>query len=383
MRNCSGRAAMLAALFVHLLFFSSWSYAQEAVTCPPAPNLVKATLSAMVTFDSSTNLYRYEYTVASDFTSQQEISDFAIDFGSSISGVENPQGWTDASFDGRNTIHWKAAAAAPVSPDQPDVGQVPPSPFQIKPGDFLSGFSFTSPNPPGPVHFHLLGYTDLPGADTEAGAEILTDACPQIAGGFFELAVTGTTQGPVLFIPVEIAIKPASAPNSINPHDRGVISVAILSTDAFDATTVDPRSVKFGPAGAPAQNAVGRIEDINNDGIPDLVLQFPTQATGIACGETSAKLTGKTLQGTSIQGTGSIVTIDCKKDRGAAAAERGANQEKQRIERSEVIQWGEVLAAKLAGGENQTRPGSGTAQRAYKVEIGNSGPISSSESCSQ
>ncbi len=46
-----------------------------------------------------------------------------------------------------------------------------------------------------------------------------------------------------------------------------------------------------------------------------------------------------------------------EKDRGAAAAERVANQEKQRIERSEVIQCGEVSAAKLAGGENQTRPG--------------------------
>ena len=51
-------------------------------------------------------------------------------------------------------------------------------------------------------------------------------------------------------------------------------------------------------------------------------------------------------------------------DRGAAAAERVANQERQRIERSEVIQWGDVSAAKLAGGENQTRPVSGTAQRA-------------------
>jgi len=52
------------------------------------------------------------------------------------------------------------------------------------------------------------------------------------------------------------------------------------------------------------------------------------------------------------------------KDRGAAAAERVANQQKQRIERSELIQWGEVSAAKLAGGENQTKPVSGTAKRA-------------------
>ncbi len=51
-------------------------------------------------------------------------------------------------------------------------------------------------------------------------------------------------------------------------------------------------------------------------------------------------------------------------DRGAAATARVASQERQRIERSELIRWGEVSAAKLAGGENQTKPVSGTAQRA-------------------
>src|SRR5712692_10366582 len=86
------------------------------------------------------------------------------------------------------------------------------------------------------------------------------------------------------------------------------------------------------------------------------------------------------------------------KDRGAAAAERVANQDRQRIERSEVIQWGEVSAGRQVGGENQTRPASEPAQQAAmplnhshgdlgltgeggrrmvsrrdKVEIGNSG----------
>jgi hypothetical protein len=38
------------------------------------------------------------------------------------------------------------------------------------------------------------------------------------------------------------------------------------------------------------------------------------------------------------------------KDRGAATAGRVANQERQRIERSEVIQSGQVLAARQVGG---------------------------------
>ena len=44
--------------------------------------------------------------------------------------------------------------------------------------------------------------------------------------------------------------------------------------------------------------------------------------------------------------------------------ERVANQERQRIERSEAILWGEVSATRLVGGEKQTKPVSGTVKRA-------------------
>jgi len=52
------------------------------------------------------------------------------------------------------------------------------------------------------------------------------------------------------------------------------------------------------------------------------------------------------------------------KDRGAATAGRVANQERQRIERSEVIQSGQVLAARQVGGEKQTKQVGETAEQA-------------------
>ncbi len=52
------------------------------------------------------------------------------------------------------------------------------------------------------------------------------------------------------------------------------------------------------------------------------------------------------------------------KDRGAAAAGRVANQERQRIECSEVIPSGQVSAARQVGGEKQTKQVSETAKRA-------------------
>jgi hypothetical protein len=112
---------------------------------------------------------------------------------------------------------------------------------------------------------------------------------------------------------VMIDIKPGSAPNSINPKSNGMIPVAILTTDTFDATTVDPLSVRFGPKGAKEAHQKGHIEDVNHDGEPDLVLHFKTKATGITCGETSASLTGETFDGDPIQGRDSIKTVRCKK----------------------------------------------------------------------
>jgi hypothetical protein len=111
---------------------------------------------------------------------------------------------------------------------------------------------------------------------------------------------------------VTIEIKPGGSPNPINPKSHGVIPVAILSTETFDATTVDLLSVRFGPEGAQEAHNKGHIEDVNHDGKPDLMLHFRTQATGIQCGQTSASLTGETFDGDPIQGSDAIKTVGCK-----------------------------------------------------------------------
>jgi hypothetical protein len=112
--------------------------------------------------------------------------------------------------------------------------------------------------------------------------------------------------------PVIIDIKPGSDSNPINPQSKGVISVAILTTSTFDATTVDPLSVKFGPNEATEVHGRAHIVDVNGDGKLDIVLHFNTQETGIQCGDISAFLTGETIGGQVITGFDSIRTVGCK-----------------------------------------------------------------------
>jgi hypothetical protein len=109
-----------------------------------------------------------------------------------------------------------------------------------------------------------------------------------------------------LLVPIAIDIKPGSDTNSINVGSAGVIPVAILSTADFDALTVDPTSVSL--AGASVK-LVGKSdkylchqEDVNLDGLIDLVCQVYTAQFMVDEGETTAILEAKTLDGTKLRG---------------------------------------------------------------------------------
>jgi uncharacterized repeat protein (TIGR01451 family) len=119
-------------------------------------------------------------------------------------------------------------------------------------------------------------------------------------------------------VPVAINIKPKSFPNSINPT-KDTVSVAVLTTSAgeyglplaFDATTIDPLSVRFGPAdvvfaetgGAFETHGQGHIErsyeldEKTRDADLDMVLHFKAVQSGIAPGDTEACVKGEWVDG--------------------------------------------------------------------------------------
>ena len=82
-------------------------------------------------------------------------------------------------------------------------------------------------------------------------------------------------------IEVAIEIRPGGKPNPINLQARGVVPVAILSTDDFDALSVDEETVLFADPvrldeelGLPVSPIRSAIEDVDGDGRDDLLLFF-------------------------------------------------------------------------------------------------------------
>jgi hypothetical protein len=80
--------------------------------------------------------------------------------------------------------------------------------------------------------------------------------------------------------PIDIDIKPGSYPNTINLGSNGVVPVAILSTEGFDATALDPTTVFLAGSGVAVRGkgkSLAHEEDVNADGWMDLVVQVETE----------------------------------------------------------------------------------------------------------
>jgi len=111
---------------------------------------------------------------------------------------------------------------------------------------------------------------------------------------------------------VDIDVKPGSDPNCFNNNGHGVIPVAILTADTFDASTVDPFSVTMDGAGVRVKGKSGKagsLKDIDNDGDLDLVVQIEDVDGTYHEDDTIATLTGETFDGTHIRGTDSICIV--------------------------------------------------------------------------
>jgi hypothetical protein len=115
-------------------------------------------------------------------------------------------------------------------------------------------------------------------------------------------------------IAVAIDITPGDYPNAVDSHSSGVVSVAIVSTPDFSAPQdIDHPSLTFGRNGdeQSLDACHPSAEDVNDDGLLDLICAFQIGHTTFQCDDTEGILQGKLLDGRFIQGMDSILTEPC------------------------------------------------------------------------
>jgi hypothetical protein len=110
-----------------------------------------------------------------------------------------------------------------------------------------------------------------------------------------------------------IDIMPGDEISSIDPLSRGVIPVAILGSDSFDVADVDVTTLAFFTSGrtgraTPVHTRGGHPEDVNGDGITDLVSHYRTADIGLAFGDDMACVSCELLDGTPFEACDTIRT---------------------------------------------------------------------------
>jgi hypothetical protein len=107
---------------------------------------------------------------------------------------------------------------------------------------------------------------------------------------------------------------PGPPPKPIQPDSKGKTPIAILSKESFDAPgKVDPTSLRAGRTGEEASLSFCNMqgEDVDGDGVKDLLCHFETDRMGLKKGDTFLVLRGKTRPPYvySFQGTYPIVVV--------------------------------------------------------------------------
>jgi hypothetical protein len=127
---------------------------------------------------------------------------------------------------------------------------------------------------------------------TAFAQDLCAGAPAQVQSSIFtpELGLREASRRHVLYPPaaVSLLVNPVCFNPGLRPRTPGAAQVALLGSSTFDASQVDQLSLSL--HGASPVNI--SLQDVNNDGIPDLLLEFRGSDVGISPRAMRVRLTG-------------------------------------------------------------------------------------------
>lgn len=117
-----------------------------------------------------------------------------------------------------------------------------------------------------------------------------------------------------LMNPAAIAIR-FDGNGTIRLSGNGVVPVTLLTSEHFDATTVDAAAVCFGAQADATRRSCteahqrGHVEDVDGDGVLDLMLHYRGATTGLLPDDATACLAGRTASGMPFKGCQAVRVV--------------------------------------------------------------------------
>lgn len=96
---------------------------------------------------------------------------------------------------------------------------------------------------------------------------------------------------------VQLIVKPGSGNPTVNLKSKGVLPMAVLSSQRFAATSINVAMLQAGPGHAPEAHSTIHAEDVNGDGLADAVLHFRISELGLTTTSSTIELRATTVDG--------------------------------------------------------------------------------------
>lgn len=294
--------------FVLIILFQIQIVFAGTIKCPTPPTAVAPEIQDKVNFDKKTGLYKYQYVVSNKLEAKIPIRQVSIKTFSPVENVRSPAFWQYGGYSADNKkIFWSY-----------DVFRKK----LIKPGETLSGFEFTSKEPPGLVKFYAYGKPDglqTVIADTAGEGENESEfSCPGFFYDGFESDVTLVTLGPLPPNQVDVKLRMKKlkdkkwqgkhddeATLEVSPLDIDRVQVMLFDDKEIDTSKIKLESLEFGFGKAKPIKTyfVSDFKDEVEDEIKEhvkkhrashLVMEFDLAAVNVRCDVDRALfLTGK------------------------------------------------------------------------------------------